>query len=142
MWPFSRKAPDETGKKSTSLASALDQLAGIGVRVRPDVSPGDLLLSLGGSMESPVDWIQLLCVLGSDAEHGDLTRVSDDVWHFDAECIAGHGDYKTVINRFVTLAKGTLPLVDIRDQVDIAGGRSMGGIHSRREVDSLGLESQ
>jgi hypothetical protein len=124
MWPFSRKKPDEAATQSRSVAAALDQLASVGIRVRPGIAHGDLLHSLGGSMESPVDWVQLLCVLGSEVERGDFERISDDIWHFDAECIEDQGDYVTVITRFVTLAEGALPLADIRDQVDVEAGEA------------------
>jgi hypothetical protein len=119
MWPFSRKKPREGASKSPSLAAALEHLAGIGIRVRPGISHEDLLHSLGGSMESSVDWVQLLCVLGSEVERGAFERISDDIWHFDAECIEDQGDYVRVVQRFVILAKGALPLSDIHDHVDV-----------------------
>ena len=70
-------------------------------------------------MESPVDWVSLLCVLGSEVERRPFQRISDDIWHFDAECIEDDGDYARVVERFVILAKGLLPLADLRDRVDI-----------------------
>src|SRR4051812_14866848 len=119
MWPFSRKKTDGTAGSAMTVAAALEQLANTGVGVRPGIAQDDLLYSLGGSMESPVDWVQLLCALGSEVERADLEWASDDIWHFDAECIEDNGDYVTLIRRFVTLAKGTLPLADIRDHVNI-----------------------
>ena len=106
------------------MAAALDQLAHVGIGVRADVAQEDLLDSLGGSMESPVDWVQLLCVLGSEVERGDFQRISDDIFHFDAECIEDTGDYVTLIGRFAILAKGALPLVDVHDHVDIEEGKA------------------
>ena len=87
------------------------------MRVRPGISRDDLLHSLGGTMESAVDWVQLLCVLGSEVERGDFERISDDIWHFDAECIEDHGDYLRVVERFVILAKGALALESNRNQL-------------------------
>src|SRR5260221_470621 len=81
-------------------------------------SVDDLLHSLGGTMQSPVDWMLLLAVLGSDVERGNYERISDDIWNFDAECIEDHGAYVDVVSRFVTLAKGALPLTGIADYVD------------------------
>lgn len=106
------------------MAEALQQLATVGVGVRQGISEEDLLYSLGGSMESPVDWVQLLCVLGSEVERGNFERVSDDIWHFDAECIEDNGDYAALISRLVILAKGALPLADVRDHVDIEAGEA------------------
>jgi hypothetical protein len=122
MWPFSRKKSGTTN--STTLAAGLEQLANAGVRVRSGISQNDLLDSLEGTMDSRVDWIELLCVLGSDVERGQFERISDDIWHFDAECIEDDGAYVEVVSRFVILAKGALPLTDIRDHVDVVAGEA------------------
>ncbi len=125
MWPFSRKQPIENvGKSAPSVIAALEQLGKLGISVRPGISHEDLLYSLGGNMDSAVDWVQLLCVLGGEVERGDFERISDDIWHFDAECIEDNGDYVAVVNRFVILAKGVLPLNDTRDHVDIEEGEA------------------
>ena len=102
----------------------MEQLANAGVRVRSGISQNDLLDSLEGTMDSRVDWIELLCVLGSDVERGQFERISDDIWHFDAECIEDDGAYVEVVSRFVILAKGALPLTDIRDHVDVVAGEA------------------
>ncbi|MDB6016408.1 MAG: hypothetical protein JWR19_897 [Pedosphaera sp.] len=75
-------------------------------------------------MESPVDRVALLCVLGSEVERGDFKRVSDDIWHVDAECIEDHGAYVVLLERFVVLAKGSLPITSLRDFVDIEAGKA------------------
>jgi len=124
MLPFPRKKSDGGPGKPTSLAAALEQLEGVGIRVRPGISHDDVLHSLGGTMESAVDWVQLLCVLGSEIERGEFERISDDIWDFDAECIEDLGDYLRVVEWFVILAKGTLPLADIRDHVDVEAGEA------------------
>ena len=122
MWPFSRKG--KSGNPALSLVQALEALAAIGIRRRPGVSDEDLVSSLGGTMDSPVDWVNLLCVLGGEAEHGKLGRMSDDVWHVDAECIVEDGDYVQLLERFAILAKGALPLQDLSDHVDIEQGEA------------------
>lgn len=124
MWPFSRKKSEAGSGQPISVATALAQLEGVGVRLRPGISRDDVLHSFGGTMESAVDWIQLLCVLGSEVERGDFARISDDIWHFDAECIEDQGDYLRVVERFVILAKGALPLTNIRDHVDVEAGEA------------------
>ena len=50
---------------------------------------------------------------------------SNQVWHFDAECIEDHGSYKAIANRMVTLAQGALPLEQIKDFVDIENGTAL-----------------
>jgi hypothetical protein len=123
MWPFSRKKKEDAAGTSTSVAGELEQLAGIGIRMRPGISHDDLLLSLS-RRRSPVDWLGLLCVLGSEVKREAWERVSDDIWHFDTECIEDHGDYVLLVNRFVILTKGALPLTDIHDHVDIEQGKA------------------
>jgi len=113
----------DTAGAAISVSAALEQLANAGMRMRPGISNDDLLHSLGGTMESPADWVQLLCVLGSEVERGEFERVSDDIWHFDTECIVDHGDYVTLLNRFAILAKGALTITNLRDFVDIEHGK-------------------
>jgi hypothetical protein len=122
MWPFSSKK--ETSKKAESVTKGLELLAAIGIRPRPQISHEDLLFSLGGTMDSPADWILLLCVLGGEVERGNFERISDDVWHVDAECIEDNGDYIRLIERFAILTKGLLPLKNIRDHVAIEEGEA------------------
>ena len=122
MWPFARKL--KALKPAASVRQALEQIAAVGVRPRPGVSDDDLLLSLEGTMESPVDWVTLLCVLGGEVERGMFGRASDDIWHVDAECIVEDGDYVRLLERFVILAKGALPLQNLRDHVDVEKGEA------------------
>lgn len=122
MWPFSRKSKEPP--PSVFVRPALEQLAALGIRRRPGISDDDLLLSLGGTMDSSVDWVNLLCVLGDEVERGEFQRISDDLWHLDAECIEDNGDYVRVLERFVILAKGQLPFTALRDHVDIENGEA------------------
>jgi len=126
MWPFSSRKKEGKSKASASasVSESLQTLANIGIRARPGISNEDLLYSLGGSMDSKVEMLNLLCTLGGEVERGDFVRISDDVWHFDAECIEDHGAYVSVVNRFVILAKGALPLTNIRDYVDVEEGKA------------------
>ncbi|HWD20442.1 MAG TPA: hypothetical protein VHB20_14315 [Verrucomicrobiae bacterium] len=121
MWPFSDK---KQGGPKMSVTQALELLADIGVRARAQISNDDLALSLGGSLDSPVNWTLLLCVLGGEVERGDFERISDDIWHVDAECIEDHGDYVRLVQRFAILTKGLLPLNNIRDHVAVDKGEA------------------
>lgn len=122
MWPFSSKKKES--KQAVSLARALELLAAIGIRPRPQIAHDDLLFSLSGTLDSPVDWTLLLCVLGGEVERGDFERISDDLWHVDAECIEDNGDYVRLVERFAILTKGLLPLKNIRDRVAIDEGEA------------------
>jgi len=122
MWLFTRKSKEPM--PLVSVRQALDQLAALGICRRSGISEDDLLLSLEGTLDSPVDWVNLLCVLGEDVQRAGHQPMSDDIWHLDAECIVEDGDYVQVLERFVILAKGQLPLTDLRDHVDIENGEA------------------
>jgi hypothetical protein len=65
----------------------------------------------------------LLVCLGSEDERTSTPNAiryrSDNIWHFDTECIEGDGSYAAIARRLRDLAQGELPLVDIADHVDI-----------------------
>lgn len=62
-----------------------------------------LLISLGGQVRSQ-------------------EPISDQIWLFDQECIYGPGDYAKIAARMRGMSGGELPLTDIADDVDLAGG--------------------
>src|SRR5689334_22294626 len=101
MWPFSNRKKER--KPAVAVRQALEQLAALVIRRRDGIPDEDLLLSLGGTMESQADLTLLLCVLGGEVERGDFERVSDDIWHVDAECIEDNGDYIRLVERFAIL---------------------------------------
>jgi hypothetical protein len=102
----------------------VEQLTALGIRIRDGITSDDLLFSLGGTLEQPVDWADLLCVLGGEVERKPYARISDDIWHLDAECIEDGGDYIRLLERFIVLAKDALPLTELRDHVDIEAGEA------------------
>lgn len=55
MWPFSNKKKES--KPPVPVRQALEQLATLGIRPRPQITHDDLLLSLGGTMDSPEDYV-------------------------------------------------------------------------------------
>jgi hypothetical protein len=121
MWPFTGKKTADITLGQSTLAGALDQLARIGISVRSGISNQHLLETLGGTMDSTVNWKDLLCVLGSDCEvrPGEYEAASDDIWLFDTESIDVPGSYINIVNGFITLARGALPLTDLHDHVDL-----------------------
>lgn len=121
MWPFTGKKSDDTVIGQITFSEALEQLARIGITTRPGISNASLLETLGGGMDTPVNWRDLLCVLGSDCEvnPGEFEAASDDIWLFDTECIDVPGSYINIVNGFITLARGALPLLDLHDHVDL-----------------------
>jgi len=105
--------------KASTLAEGLAALEHCGVRKRDDVSIDDILYSTGGSLSDPIDYTHLLCVIGSDVERDDFRPKSNELWHFDTECIEDHGDYVRIAERLTLLSKGTLPISNLSDHVNI-----------------------
>lgn len=63
----------------------------------------------------------LLIALGGETEtgHWEWEFLSDDIWHFDTECIEDHGDYIRIAQRMKDLSHGDLKLENIEDYVDV-----------------------
>lgn len=61
---------------------------------------------------------------GEGAEPGAEQYVSNDVWHFDTECIHDDGDYAAIIGRLAALSRGALVVSDLRDRVDVSAGKA------------------
>jgi hypothetical protein len=88
------------------------------------IAPFEHLLIVMGGEDS-----ELTYVMGDEAEHfvNEFNHrghgyLSDDIWHFDTECIYDHGDYAEIATRMRDLAHGELPLEEIRDHVDVDQG--------------------
>ncbi len=122
MWPFKKKSPAPSA--SLTLRQALDKLKRIGVTIAPSASIDDLLPSLDGGLDDPIDRVHLLCVLGGEAECSGAGLLSHDIWHLDAECIEDDGDYARLAGRFQVLSGEHLPLQEIKDHVDVLNGEA------------------
>jgi hypothetical protein len=110
-----------------SLEAQLQALAGCGIRLAEGRSVEDLLRLGSRAAFEKQPFIHLLCVLGDeggDEDGASPAYLSDDIWHFDTECIEDHGDYARIIRRMCELSKGALPLQDIRDHVDVEAGQA------------------
>jgi hypothetical protein len=102
-----------------TLAEGLAALERCGVRKRDDVSVADILYSTGGTLADSIDYVDLLCLIGSDVERHGFGPKSDDLWHFDTECIVEDGDYVRIAKRLVMLSKGALAITNLQDHVDL-----------------------
>jgi hypothetical protein len=71
---------------------------------------------------------RLLVCMGGRAGNGPRAGAtgyaSDNIWHFDTECIEDHGAYVAIASRLRDLAGGELPLEDIADYVDVEAGKA------------------
>jgi hypothetical protein len=117
---FKRSNPEKKVVKP-SLSEGLAALEQCGIRKRDDISIEDILFSTGGTLDDPIDYVELLCVLGGDVERDDFRPISDDIWYFDTECICDDGDYVRIANRLLMLSKGALAITNLRDCIDIEG---------------------
>ncbi len=125
-----------------SLEDMLDKLSGCGIRLREGAGP-DALLRDTSRFEAAVTragleaggFLTVLIAMGDEGtliEPGHSAAInvsilpppSDDVWHFDAECIEDHGDYKWIVERLCTLSGGDLHFDAVADYVDVAAGEA------------------
>ncbi len=116
----SEKKPTQR-KSKPAFEEQLQNLAECGIKLRPQFS-SDVLFeewTLEEFEEEPYEL--LLTALGGDKEVGkwQWTPISNDIFHFDTECIEDHGAYVTIAERMRDLADGDLPLQNIKDYVDV-----------------------
>lgn len=85
-----------------------------------------LLANVSRSAVERRPYTALLCVLGDEAEQASMAGPSgypsDNIWHFDTECIADHGDYARIARRIAQLSQGDLDIAEVTDFVDLEGG--------------------
>lgn len=62
----------------------------------------------------------LLTIAGAELcdSNMQVIRMSNDVWNFDMECIEEEDAYMQLLNHFIDLAKGELPVEDIKSYVN------------------------
>lgn len=119
-------ASDRGSTSPVSFERQVSVLASCGIRLAPGVMPEALLASHDRADFEADPYRLLLTCMGGEAESGPHAGVagylSDDIWHFDTECIEHHGDYAAISRRLRDLAQGDLPLEDITDHVDVGAG--------------------
>ena len=109
-------------KDAPTLQQQIETLAKCGIRLRPGITAELLLKSREGSWadqdfrKNP--YLETVLDFGDEPEWLNWQRVSDDLWHFDTECIEDHGDYVRITERIRDLTRGELPLLNIADFVD------------------------
>jgi hypothetical protein len=104
---------------SISVEEQLKILSGCGIRLQPDITIEHLLASFDRESYEAEPYVLLLTTIGGELEVEPFKYASDDIWHFDTECIEDHGDYTKIAHRMRDLAGSALPLEDIDDYVDI-----------------------
>jgi hypothetical protein len=107
-----------------TLEKQLDGLAACGIRLLPEITSDNLLATFDRTNYEKQPFLLLLTVMGGELDVEPFTYASDDVWHFDTECIEDHNAYVRMAQRLVDLAGTDLPLEDIVDYVDIEEGKA------------------
>jgi hypothetical protein len=106
-------------RRNVALERQLSALAKCGVALAPSATIEALLEEFSRENYEKDPYRLLLCALGND----ELT-LSENVWHFDTECIEDHGAYVRIADRLRRLAGDDLPLLDIEDFVDVEQGKA------------------
>ena len=104
-------------KKPLSLDQQLRDLQSCGVRLLSEATPATLLEEWSQADFEKAPYLMVAISLG-----GGQALLSENLWHFDTECIEDHGAYLSIAERFRDLAGGDLPLLEIEDYVDVEEG--------------------
>src|SRR5215469_6139884 len=100
---------------SVSLEEQTSILNSCGILMSPEITIEHLLQSNDREAFENDPFLLLLCVMGGESETEPFINISDNIWHFDTECIEDHNAYVAIAQRFVDLAGGDLPLENITD---------------------------
>jgi hypothetical protein len=115
-------------KDSIPLEDQLRVLTDCGIKLAPFITPEYLAHAVSGGGYEKDPYLLLLCVLGGEAEGESPEELfgylSDNIWHFDTECIDDHGSYAAIASRMAVLAQGGLPLLNVEDYVDVEEGEA------------------
>jgi len=111
-----------------SFEKQLSTLASCGIKLAPGVAPEALLESFDREAFEAEPYRLLLACMGGEAESesqaGETGYPSDNIWHFDTDCIEDHGAYAAIARRMKDLAQGELPLEEITDYVHVEAGEA------------------
>ena len=105
-----------------TLEEKLRSLAECGFQLKDPFDVSDLVDSWGcDAFDEPGFDLTLVC-LGMTEERPPWTSHCENLWHFDTECIEGDGSYVCIAKRMAEMARGSLPLSDFDDHVDVEEG--------------------
>jgi hypothetical protein len=112
--------------KGQSIEQMLDALSRLGVRLAPKRKIDDLTSEWAREQIERDGYEMMLVALGGDLIHPEtfdtIGFLSEDVWHFDSECIEDTGDYVRIVERAMLLAGGALQMTAITDTIEIEDG--------------------
>lgn len=102
----------------TALEVQVQTLANCGIRLLPGRYIEDLLAVAPRLSYESEPYTRLVSTYAQLDVEG-RPAFSDNIWHFDTECIYQNGDYKEIAEKLRDLAEGDFPLSDIEDSVSI-----------------------
>jgi hypothetical protein len=108
--------------KRVPLEEQLATLAQYGIALRPGFGVDTLLEFFPREKYETNPYYGAVITMGGESKHEPYSPLSDNVWHLDAQCIEGPGDYAHITERMRDLAQGELPIENIRDRVDRENG--------------------
>ena len=114
-----RSHPPGAGGPPATLEQKLEVLASCGLRLAEPFTRDDLLKCWSRADYEKPGYDLVLTGLGMTEEQEPRRSHCVNLWHFDAECIEDHGDYKKIVTRMVEMAKGSLPIENVQDYVDV-----------------------
>jgi hypothetical protein len=115
----SGSASNSIAKRPMTLEQKLEVLASCGLKLADPFTSEDLLKSWDRKEYEKPGFDMVLVGLGMPEEQEPWRNHSVNLWHFDTECIEGHGDYKRIAQRMAELTQGALVLEQIEDYVDV-----------------------
>lgn len=105
--------------RNLPLHVQLERLAECGIGPNEGIGTAELLKHFAERQYETSPFKRLLVALGNLSDEPPGTPLSDNVWHAQAGCISGPGDYVRVANRMASLAGGALPLSDVWDEFGV-----------------------
>lgn len=91
----------------------------LGFKLNDGITKETLLESYDKSDFEDDTWVLMYVTLGSTIEREPWTPITNDCWHFDAECIVDNGSYMEILENLKRISKGQLNFENIKDFVDI-----------------------
>src|SRR3989338_10102426 len=97
-------------KRKKTLEEQIQILAKCGICLNAGTTIDDLLAVFDRTEYEKNPFTMLMAVMGGEKEMKEGEWMSDNVWHFDTECIEDHGDYTRIAQRLSVLAGSEVPL--------------------------------
>lgn len=105
--------------KKISLEEQMLQLEDIGITVKADISKDYFLEQFSREKYENTPFLFLLIEMGGEAYiNNDFVRVSEDIWHFDMECIEDEDKYTELTYTLLSLTKNKIVIENLSSYVD------------------------